>query len=130
MFLLKRNKLLPSLGNNSLFWRVRVVVKIASYCRDIRPFFSLYFCMYRVLISPYPDQEGNSLGNMSGTRAISTTLRRELSSSSPLPHSPPTSPPPARQGAEGDSRHSDRKISLFLSWTYQVSVQLALDRFT
>ena len=34
-----------------------------------------------VLISPLPDQEGNKLGSMSGTRAISTTSRRELSSS-------------------------------------------------
>ena len=34
-----------------------------------------------VLISPYPDQEGNNLGSMSGTRAISTTSRRELSPS-------------------------------------------------
>jgi len=34
-----------------------------------------------VLISPYPDQEGNKLGSMSGSRAISTTSRRELSSS-------------------------------------------------
>ena len=34
-----------------------------------------------MLISPYPDQEGNKLGSMSGTRAISTTSRRELSSS-------------------------------------------------
>jgi len=33
-----------------------------------------------VLISPSPDQEGNKLGSMSGTRAISTTSRRELSS--------------------------------------------------
>jgi len=33
-----------------------------------------------VLISPQPDQEGNKLGSISGTRAISTTLRRELSS--------------------------------------------------
>ena len=32
------------------------------------------------LISHYPDQEGNKLGSMSGTRAISTTSRRELSS--------------------------------------------------
>ena len=35
----------------------------------------------RVLISPKPDQEGNKLGSMTGTRAISTTSRRELSSS-------------------------------------------------
>jgi len=34
-----------------------------------------------VLVSPYPDQEGNKLGSMSGTRAISTTSRRKLSSS-------------------------------------------------
>ena len=33
-----------------------------------------------VLICPYPDQERNKLGSMSGTRAISTTSRRELSS--------------------------------------------------
>jgi len=25
--------------------------------------------------------------------------------------------PPGRQGAEGNSRHSDRNISLFLSWS-------------
>jgi len=46
----------------------------------------------------------NKLGNMSGTRAISTTLRRELLSIFF----------PARQGAEGNSRHSDRNISLLL----------------
>ena len=34
-----------------------------------------------VLIGPQPDQERNKLGSMSGTRAISTTSRRELSSS-------------------------------------------------
>jgi len=42
---------------------------------------------------------------MSGTRAISTTSRRELSSSFFFP--------PARHGAEGNSRHSDRNISFF-----------------
>jgi len=47
---------------------------------------------------------------MSGTRAISTTWRRELSSGF-------FSPPPTRQGAEGNSRHSDRNISLFPSWS-------------
>ena len=26
-------------------------------------------------------------------------------------------PPPAKHGAEGDSRHSDRNISLFPSWS-------------
>ena len=45
---------------------------------------------------------------MLGTRAISTTSRRELSSSFFFP---------ARQGAEGYSRHSDRNISLFTSWS-------------
>ena len=35
-----------------------------------------------VLTSPYLDQEENKLGSMSGTRAISTTSRSELSSSS------------------------------------------------
>jgi len=29
------------------------------------------------------------------------------------------SPPPARQGAEGNSRHSDRNTSLFPSWSSQ-----------
>ena len=39
-------------------------------------------CQYTgVLISPYPDQEGNKLGSISGTRVISKTSRRELSSS-------------------------------------------------
>jgi len=36
---------------------------------------------YRLLIGSYPDQEGNKLGNMSETLAISTTSRRELISS-------------------------------------------------
>jgi len=45
---------------------------------------------------------------MSGMRAISTTSRRELSSSLFSP---------ARQGAEGNSRHSDRNIGLFPSWS-------------
>ena len=39
------------------------------------------FILTVVLISPWRDQEGNKLGSMSGTRAISTTSRRELSSS-------------------------------------------------
>ena len=34
-----------------------------------------------VLISPWLDQEGNKLGSMSGTRAISTTSIREPTSS-------------------------------------------------
>jgi len=39
-----------------------------------------------VLISPLRTQKGNKLGSMSGTRAISATSRRELSSSFvPLP---------------------------------------------
>jgi len=51
-----------------------------------------------VLISPYPDLERNKLGSMSGMRTISTTSRHELSSRFFL----------ARQGAEGNSRYSDR----------------------
>jgi len=46
-----------------------------------------------VLISPYPDQEGNKISRMSGTRAISKTSRRELSSDFFFL---------ARQGAEGN----------------------------
>jgi len=38
-----------------------------------------------MLISPYPDQEGNKLGSISGTPAISTASRREMSSSPPPP---------------------------------------------
>jgi len=60
-----------------------------------------------VLINPKRDQEGNKLGSMSGTRAISTASRRELSPSCFN----------ARQDAEGNSRHSDRNISLFPSWS-------------
>jgi len=51
-----------------------------------------------VLISPYPYQEGNKIGSMSGTSAISTTSRRKLSSSS--------SPPPARQGKASKEIHA------------------------
>ena len=36
-----------------------------------------------VLINPYPDQEGDNLGSMSGTRAISTTSSSEQSLSPP-----------------------------------------------
>ena len=61
-----------------------------------------------VLISPYPDQEGNKFGSTSETRAISTTSRRELSSSFFFP---------TRQDAEGHSRHSDRNIRLCHSWS-------------
>ena len=69
------------------------------YCIPLGHTFSLsvtYFIVSLktgVLISPQPDQEGNKLGSMSGTRAISTTTRRELSSNSF----------PVRQGAEGNS---------------------------
>jgi len=59
-------------------------------------------------ISPQPDQEGNKLRSMSWTRAISTKLRRNLSSRFFFS---------ARQGAEGNSRHSDKNISLFSSWS-------------
>jgi len=62
-----------------------------------------------VLLRSWPDQEGNKLGSTKGTRAISTTSRRELSSSFFFS--------PARQGAEENSRHSDRNIRLFPSWS-------------
>jgi len=63
-----------------------------------------------VFLRPLPNQEGNKLGSMSGTRANSATWRRELSSI--LFYFTFF----ARQGAEGNSRHSDRNISLFPSW--------------
>ena len=58
-------------------------------CSEVRDFVISYSVIYTVcmshavyhtgvLISPQPDQEGNKLGSMSGTRAISTTSRREL----------------------------------------------------
>jgi len=50
---------------------------------------------------------GRERARMSGTRA-NWTSRRELSSSFFFP---------ARQDAEGNSRHSDRNISLFPSWS-------------
>ena len=61
--------------------------------------------LYRVLISPYPHQEGNKPESLSGTRVISTNSRRELSSSFF----------PAGQCTERYSPHSDRNINLFLS---------------
>ena len=56
-------------------------------CRSFYQFTyaSVYFVLAGVLISPQPDKEGKKLGSMSGTRAILTTSRRELSSSSPPP---------------------------------------------
>ena len=66
---------------------------------------SLIIQLIRVLISPYPNQEGNKLGSMSGMRAILTASRCELSSSIF----------PARQGAEGNLHYSDRNISFFPS---------------
>ena len=45
---------------------------------------SVCFFIYSwVLISPWPDQEGNKLGSMSRTNVISTTSRRDMSSSPP-----------------------------------------------
>ena len=94
------------------FWRGALfLTKYRSECKlPYRP--SILRSAYlntRVLISPKPDQEGIKLGSMSGTRPISTTSRRDLSSS--------FFSLPARQGAEGNSRHSDRNISLFASWS-------------
>jgi len=48
-------------------------------CEIIGSYISTYTTT-RVLISPWPDQEGNKLGSMSGTCEISTS-RHELSSS-------------------------------------------------
>jgi len=61
-----------------------------------------------VLISPSPDQEGNKLGRMSGTRDFNNiethAVIKVLFFS-------------ASQGAEGNSRNSDRNINLFPSWS-------------
>jgi hypothetical protein len=41
--------------------------------------YTLWMLVYTgVLITPYPDQDANKLGSVSGTRAISTTSRRQL----------------------------------------------------
>ena len=64
---------------------VMISVNVCNYlhnehnCQKAMHSFVIYYT--RVLISPQPDQEGNKLGSMSGTRAISTTSRREMSSS-------------------------------------------------
>ena len=60
-----------------------------------------------VLISPYPDREGNKLGSLSGSARFQQ--HRDASCHQVFFF-------PARQGAEGNSRHSDRNISLFPSW--------------
>jgi len=60
-----------------------------------------------VLISPWPDQEGNKLGRTGGGGAISKK-------STPGPS--PSFFFFARQGAEGNSRHSDRNINWLPSW--------------
>ena len=72
-------------------------IKYNSLCYDKIMYVALVLTIYEtrqgvfsgeykstgVLISPQSDQEGKKLGSMSGTRAISTTSRRELSSSPP-----------------------------------------------
>jgi len=55
-----------------------------------------------VMISPWPDQEGNKLGSMSGTSVISKTSGRELSTSPP--------PPPLQSKAPKERR---RKFTPF-----------------
>jgi len=67
------------LKNNLLIYGVCI-----SYFNIVRLFIcdtSLCCDSTRVLISPYPDQEGNKLRSMSGTRTNSTTSWCELSSS-------------------------------------------------
>jgi len=59
---------------------------LSVWCSETYVWYAFIWCSCAyaatgVLISPQPDQEGNKLGRMSGTRAISTTSRRELSSS-------------------------------------------------
>ena len=87
-------------------------IVIYSYNKNQRDALFLKFILIkystRVLKSPQPHQEGNKTGSISGTRAISTTSRRELSSKFFFP---------PRQGAEGNSRYSDRNISLLPSWS-------------
>ena len=46
--------------------------------------------------------------HVKGRARFQTTWKRELSSSFSFP---------TRQGAEGNSRHSDKNISLFPSWS-------------
>ena len=53
---------------------------LSFFVSDLRCLRLLQTRYTAVLICPQPDQEGNKLGSMTGTRAISTTSRRELSS--------------------------------------------------
>ena len=65
-------------------WRctVRVIATVVSYINTVPKLMTCVLTLYRGADkSLAPDQEGNELGSMSGTRAISTTSRRELSSS-------------------------------------------------
>ena len=56
---------------------------LAMALRKVGSRIHISVCNTEVMISSQPDQEGKTkLGRMSGTRAISTTSRRELSSSS------------------------------------------------
>jgi len=59
------------------------------------------------------------LSNMTGRRAISTTSRRELSSSFF----------PARQGTEGNSRHSDRLACFLPARAKDLSAPLLLSSY-
>ena len=69
----------------------------------------IYLCT-AVLISPYPGLEGNKLGIMfRNARDFNKIERRAVIN--PLP------PTPTMQGVDGNSRHSDRNISLFPSWS-------------
>jgi len=74
---------------------------------DCRPY---YMHKYRGADKSLDRPRRNKLWSMLGSRAISTTSRRELSSSFFFP---------AKQDAERNSRHSDRNISLFPPWSGQ-----------
>ena len=66
--------------------QLTVVVRTAELgSKQKAAFGTLSAVLTGVLTSPWPDQEGNKLRSMSRTRAISTTSRRELSSSAPPP---------------------------------------------
>jgi len=83
----------------TLHYSQRITSQILTVNRQYCTKKHLFFIV-RIILKP-----GNKLGSR---LAISATSRRKLSSSFF---------PPARQDAEGNSRRSDRNISLFPSWS-------------
>ena len=79
-----------------------------TYCKRTLVTCVNFVPIYRVADKSLARPGWKQARSMSRTRAISTTSRRDLSSSYFFP---------ARQDAEGNLHHSDRNISFFPSWS-------------